>query len=91
MGTTGGSRGSADFRPPRPGSSVGFVNKADVGEMGEMGERRGYAPTKEEVQEWKKQKEKQEDKKEEAIRRVITKDREFIEQIHNTKRPWRKT
>lgn len=53
-------------------------------------ERRGYAPTKEEVHAWKKQKEKEEDAKEEAVRRVITKDREFIEQIYNTKRPWRK-
>jgi hypothetical protein len=41
------------------------------------------------VTRWKKDREAAEDDKEESMRRVVVKSRLFIEQIFNTKRPWR--
>lgn len=49
----------------------------------------GYGPTETQVTRWKKDREAAEDDKEESMRRVVVKSRLFIEQIFNTKRPWR--
>ena len=83
---------SASRHPPRSASSVGFAVIA--GALGE-GERRGgggsgYGATKEELKEWARLKEIEDDVREEARRKMVAKDREFIEKINATKRPWRK-
>jgi hypothetical protein len=55
---------------PRPGSSVGFVNNPKGAAEGEHKGGGSYAPSKEQVNEWKKAKEKAEDDKEVGLCKV---------------------
>lgn len=54
------------------------------------GEGIRYGVSKEQISEWKKEREEAEEKREESMRRAIEKEREYINQIYKTKRPWRR-